>query len=125
MSGAQAHAHTHAHTHASAAALAGLLEQALLEKQAAPRPAGRIEVAAGSGGNGLAKLVLAIVRLLHELLEQQALRRIEADSLSEEEIERLGLTLMRQAEEIEHLAQQFGFTTADLNLDLGPLGTLL
>lgn len=117
MSGAQAQA--------SAAALTALLEQALLEKQAAPRPADRIEVAAGSGGNGLAKLVLAVVRLLHELLEQQALRRIEADSLSEEEIERLGLTLMRQAEEIEHLAQQFGFTTADLNLDLGPLGTLL
>ena len=74
--------------------------------------------------NGLGRLVLALVKLLHELLERQALRRIDAGNLSEEEIERLGLTLMRQAQEIDRLRQEFGLEEEDLNLDLGPLGKL-
>ncbi len=74
--------------------------------------------------NGLGQLVLTVVKLLHELLERQALRRIDAGSLSEEQIERLGLTLMRQAEEIDRLRKEFGLEEQDLNLDLGPLGTL-
>ena len=74
--------------------------------------------------NGLGQLVLTLVKLLHELLERQALRRIDGGSLSEEEIERLGLTLMRQAEEIERLRKEFGLDEKDLNLDLGPLGSL-
>lgn len=106
------------------AELASVLEQALGARSAAPPPPRRIDVSNEPGANGLAQLVLALVKLLHELLERQALRRIEAGELSEEEIERLGLTLMRQTEEIERLAGQFGFTSADLNLDLGPLGTL-
>jgi hypothetical protein len=65
------------------------------------------------------------VKLLHELLERQAIRRIDAGSLSEDQIERLGLTLMRQAEEIERLRKEFGLEEEDLNLDLGPWGKLL
>ena len=74
--------------------------------------------------NGLGQLVLTLVKLLHELLERQALRRIEAGSLSEEQIERLGLTLMGQAEEIDRLRREFNLEDDDLNLDLGPLGRL-
>ena len=75
--------------------------------------------------NGLGQLVLTLVKLLHELLERQAIRRIDAGSLNEEQIERLGLTLMRQAQEIERLRKEFGLDEQDLNLDLGPLGRLL
>ena len=75
--------------------------------------------------NGLAQLVLTLVKLLHELLERQAIRRIDAGSLTEEQIERLGLAMLRQAEEIERLRKDFGLEEEDLNLDLGPLGKLL
>ena len=74
--------------------------------------------------NGLGQLVLTLVKLLHELLERQALRRIDAGSLTEEQVERLGLTLMCQAEEIDRLRIEFGLEEQDLNLDLGPLGRL-
>lgn len=75
--------------------------------------------------NGLGQLVLTLIKLLHELLERQAIRRIDSGSLSEDEIERLGMTLMRQVQEIERLRIEFGLEEEDLNLDLGPLGTLL
>ena len=75
--------------------------------------------------NGLAQLVLTVVKLLHELLEKQAIRRIDAGGLTDEEIERLGFTLMRQSEEIARIAREFGLECDDLNLDLGPLGKLL
>ena len=74
--------------------------------------------------NGLGQLVLTLVKLLHEVLERQALRRIDAGSLTGEQIERLGLTLMGQAEEIDRLRREFGLEEDDLNLDLGPLGRL-
>jgi hypothetical protein len=74
--------------------------------------------------NGLAQLVLTLVELLRELLERQALRRIDAGSLDSGEIERLGATFLRLTEEIERLKQYFGFTDEDLNLNLGPLGRL-
>ncbi len=75
--------------------------------------------------NGLAQLVLTLVKLLHELLERQAIRRMDSGSLSEEEIERLGLTLMQQAEELERLRDVFDLKDEDLNMNLGPLGRLL
>ena len=84
----------------------------------------RLELDPEQVKNGLGQLVLTVVKLLHELLERQALRRIDAGSLSEDQIERLGFTLMRQAEEIDRLRQEFGLGEQDLNLDLGPLGTL-
>jgi hypothetical protein len=74
--------------------------------------------------NGLAQLVLTVVELLRELLERQALRRIDAGSLTSGEVERLGTTFLRLAEEIDRLKQYFGFTDDDLNLNLGPLGKL-
>jgi hypothetical protein len=75
--------------------------------------------------NGLAQLVLTVIKLLHELLEKQALRRIDGGGLTDEEIERLGFTLMRQSEEITRISREFGLKDDDLNLDLGPLGKLL
>jgi len=75
--------------------------------------------------NGLGQLVLTLVKLLHELLEGQAIRRIDAGSLSDDDVERLGITLMKQAEEIERLRKEFNLEEEDLNLDLGPLGKLL
>ncbi|PIU52530.1 MAG: gas vesicle protein K [Deltaproteobacteria bacterium CG07_land_8_20_14_0_80_60_11] len=75
--------------------------------------------------NGLGQLVLTVVKLLHELLERQGIRRIEAGSLTDDQIERMGLTLMKQAQEIDRLRQEFGLEEEDLNLDLGPLGQLL
>lgn len=75
--------------------------------------------------NGLAQLVLTVVKLLHELLEKQAIRRIDQGNLTDEEIERLGLTLMRQSKEIARIAREFGLESDDLNIDLGPLGKLL
>lgn len=85
----------------------------------------RIDVQPDRVRNGLVKLVLTVVKLLHELLERQAVRRMQSGSLSQAEIERLGVTLMRQAEEIEALRNEFGLEEADLNMDLGPLGKLL
>ena len=74
--------------------------------------------------NGLGQLVLTLIKLLHEVLERQAIRRIDAGSLTTEQIEKLGLTLMRQSEEIERLRKEFGLEERDLDLDLGPLGRL-
>ena len=76
-------------------------------------------------GKGLAHLVLTVVKLLHELLERQAIRRMEGGSLTDEEIDRLGKTLMAQADEIRAMAERFGLDEKDLNLDLGPLGKAL
>jgi hypothetical protein len=77
------------------------------------------------GKNGIAQLVLALVKFLHELLERQAVRRMEAGTLTDAEIERLGVALMKQAEALERLRKEFGLDEEDLNLDLGPLGKLV
>lgn len=72
---------------------------------------------------GLVRLVLALVELLRQLLERQAIRRMEGGTLTIEEIERLGGTLMKLEEKIKEL--QVYFEIDDLNIDLGPLGNLL
>jgi hypothetical protein len=74
---------------------------------------------------GLAKLVLTIIELLRQLMERQAMRRVESDSLSDEQLEELGLTLMRLEEKMEELKNIFGLEAEDLNIELGPLGKLL
>jgi CRISPR/Cas system-associated endonuclease Cas1 len=74
---------------------------------------------------GLAKLVLTLIELLRQLMERQALRRIEAGSLSDEEIERLGQTFMKLDTRMEELQQIFGLEDEELNLNLGPLGDLM
>jgi len=84
----------------------------------------RIRLEPDNVRNGLAQLVLTLVELLRELLERQAIRRMDAGSLTDEEIERTGQTFCRLAEEIERLKGHFGFRDEDLNLDLGPLGKL-
>jgi hypothetical protein len=74
---------------------------------------------------GLAQLVLTIVELLRQLMERQAVRRVDAGGLTEEQIERLGTTFMELDKRMEELREQFGLTEEDLNLDLGPLGRLI
>jgi hypothetical protein len=74
---------------------------------------------------GLAKLVLTLIELLHQLMERQAIRRMEAGSLSDEEIERLGQTFLKLDERMAELKQIFGLEDEDLNLNLGPLGDLM
>ncbi|MBY0147312.1 gas vesicle protein K [Neobacillus niacini] len=74
---------------------------------------------------GLAKLVLTIIELLRQLMERQAMRRVESDTLTDEQIEELGLTLMRLEEKMEELKQIFGLEHEELNIELGPLGKLL
>jgi hypothetical protein len=83
-----------------------------------------IQLGGEKAAKGLAQLVLTLVRLLHELLERQALRRVESGGLSEEEIERLGQALMQQTQEIDRLCEVLGIEPEELNLDLGPLGRL-
>ncbi|WP_076972057.1 gas vesicle protein K [Streptomyces sparsogenes] len=73
----------------------------------------------------LAGLVLTIVELLRQLMERQALRRVDQGGISDEQIEELGLTLMALEEQMTELREHFGLTQEDLNLDLGPLGPLL
>jgi Gas vesicle protein K len=73
---------------------------------------------------GLAQLVLAVVDLLRELMERQALRRMEGGSLDEDEIERLGVAFMKLNETMDELKEHFGLTDRDLELNLGPLGNL-
>ena len=74
---------------------------------------------------GLAQLVMTLVELLRQLMERQALRRIEGGSLTDEEVERLGETFMLLEERMEELKEAFGLEDEDLNLNLGPLGDLL
>jgi hypothetical protein len=74
---------------------------------------------------GLAQLVLTLVELLRQLMERQALRRMDQGSLTDEQIERLGETFMKLEQRMEDLKREFGLEDRDLNLNLGPLGDLL
>ena len=74
---------------------------------------------------GLAQLVLTLVELLRQLMERQALRRMDTGTLTDEEIERLGDTFMRLDRRMRELTEHFGLEEGDLNLNLGPLGDLL
>ncbi|GAA4615887.1 gas vesicle protein K [Saccharopolyspora hordei] len=85
----------------------------------------RIETDAESVQRDLVRLVLTIVELLRQLMERQALRRVDQGTLDDDQVEDLGLALMKLEEAMGELRDRFGFTTDDLNLDLGPLGPLL
>ena len=74
---------------------------------------------------GLAQLVLTLIELLRQLMERQALRRMETGTLSDEQIERLGETFMKLDRRMRELTEHFGLEEGDLNLNLGPLGDLL
>jgi len=72
----------------------------------------------------VAKLVLTLVDAIRQLLERQAIRRMENDTLTEEETEKIGLALMRLEEAVRDIGAQFGLAPEDLTLDLGPIGKL-
>ena len=84
----------------------------------------RIDVNTEGLEQGLAQLVLTLVEFLRQLLERQAVRRMEGGSLSDEEVERVGLALMKLEEKMEELKRVFGLSDEDLNLSLGPVRTL-
>jgi hypothetical protein len=110
--------------------IAGLESRAMSAFAGAMSPAAladppRIALNPDDVRSGLGKLVLTVIELLRELLERQAIRRIEGGSLTNAEIERLGTTFLRLAEEMDRLKREFGLRDEDLNLDLGPLGRLL
>jgi hypothetical protein len=84
-----------------------------------------VEAQPDTVGRDLGRLVLTIVELLRQLMERQALRRVDAGDLPDEKIEQLGLGLMRLEEAMVELREHFGLEPGDLNIDLGPLGNLL
>ena len=85
----------------------------------------RIEADPKNVEQGLAKLVLTLVELVRQLLERQAIRRMEAGSLTDTEIERVGETLMKLEAKMQELKGVFGLGDEELNLNLGPLGNLM
>src|SRR5213075_1359573 len=97
-----------------------LREQLAFTESAIPE---RISADSDIVENGLAKLVLSIIELVRRLLEKQALRRMDAGTLSDEEIERLGSALMKLEEKMAEMKQVFGLADDDLNLKLGPIKT--
>ena len=74
--------------------------------------------------NGLAKLVLTLIEVLRKVLEHQAVRRMEGGHLSDAEVERLGVALLRLNDRMQDMKGVFGLTDEDLQIDLGPLGKL-
>ena len=85
----------------------------------------RLETDAESVERDLFKLVLTIIELVRQLMEKQALRRVDEGDLTDEQIEGLGNGLMHLEQAMDELKERYDLTTADLNIDLGPLGTLL
>ena len=94
---------------------------------ALPHPSlpSRLETDSESVQRDLMKLVLTIIELVRQLMERQALRRVDEGDLTDDQVEELGVGLMRLEEAMTELREQFDLSVEDLNLDLGPLGTLL
>jgi hypothetical protein len=85
----------------------------------------RVETDADSVERDLLRLVLTIIELIRQLMEAQALRRVDQGDLTDEQVDALGMGLARLEEAMDQLKSRYDLTTADLNIDLGPLGTLL
>ncbi|MFQ3598472.1 MAG: gas vesicle protein K [Chloroherpetonaceae bacterium] len=85
----------------------------------------RINISPENAEQGLAQLVLTLIELLKQLMEKQAVRRMDSGSLSDEEIERIGETMMKLDARIDELCAAFNISRKDLNIDLGPLGDLM
>lgn len=85
----------------------------------------RINADPESVERGLVSLVLTLVELLRQLMERQAIRRVDRGGLTDEQVERIGTTLMLLEEKMTELREHFGLEPEDLNIDLGPLGPLL
>src|ERR1700739_3685625 len=92
---------------------------------ARPAPRNRINADPEGGERGLGGLWLTLVELLRQLMERQAIRRVEHGDLTDDQIERIGTTLMLLEEKMAELREHFGLEPEDLNIDLGPLGPLL
>ena len=84
----------------------------------------RIDADPARAEQGLARLVLTLIEVLRKVLEHQAVRRMEGGSLTDDEVERLGLALLRLNDRMEELKGVFGLSDDDLGIDLGPLGRL-
>ena len=84
-----------------------------------------IDIDAEGVEQGLAQLVLTLVEYLRQVLERQAVRRMEGGTLTDEEVERVGLALMKLEEKVHEIARSFGLDPSELNLKLGPLGSLV
>ncbi len=93
--------------------------------QPAPQLDQHLAIDRDTAERSLVAFVLAIVELLRQLMERQALRRVDTGELTDDQIERIGSTLMALEEQITLLRVHFGLTREDLNLGLGPLGTTL
>lgn len=85
----------------------------------------RVDLDPDEVGRDLASLVLTVVELLRQLMERQAVRRFDAGDLTDEQEERVGTALMLLDERMTDLCERHGLRREDLNLDLGPLGSLL
>lgn len=85
----------------------------------------KLKLTPDNADSGLAKLVLTLVELIRKLVEKQAMRRVDGGSLTDDEIERLGETLMKLELKMEELKKHFNLTDRDLNINLGPLGDLM
>jgi len=95
------------------------------QPSANPTPRQRINSDPESVERGLVSLVLTLVELLRQLMERQAIRRVDRGDLTDEQIERIGTTLMLLEEKMDELREHFDLKPEDLNIDLGPLGPLL
>jgi len=94
-------------------------------KAEASGKAGKLELDPQKTAQGLAKLAMTLINLLRKLMERQAIRRMEAGTLTPEQLERAGQAFQRLDDQIKELCKQFGLKEEDLNLDLGPLGKLV
>jgi len=103
----------------------GDLDNALAAVFTDTAPNGSINLDPDRIEHDLARLVLTLIEFLRRLLELQAIRRMDANELTEDEEERVGLTLMRAAAQVRRLAQELGVDPRELNLQLGPLGQLM
>lgn len=98
------------------------IEEIEKSKNALPQ---KIDANPKSVEKGLAKLVLTLIELIRKLLEKQAVRKVETGSLSDEEIEKVGQTLMKLEDKMNELKGIFGLKDEELNFNLGPLGDLM
>jgi len=92
---------------------------------ASQTPIGKINLDHDNTEHGLAQLVLTVIELLRQIVERHAIRRVEGGTLTDEQIENLGVALLKLEEKMEELKEIFGLDDKDLNIDLGPLGSLL
>ncbi|WP_257347623.1 gas vesicle protein K [Pseudalkalibacillus decolorationis] len=93
--------------------------------QPASQTSGRINLDPDNAEHGLTQLVMTVIELLRQIVERHAMRRVEGGTLTDQQVEDLGEALMNLEEKMDELKEVFGLDAEDLNIDLGPLGSLL